>query len=178
MWYSARTPQLHAHHPYWLHCLFSLLKWKLLITYRAIHIYFTFESPFFLICLNSASQISIWLINILIWGSLLFLLISLSLKMFIFKLEHIQVTCLPCYVAKRFWSNFDVYRYELLFYPRYHLDQSSLLYQKPLLAQPMVMDVYQDYLLVTYRPFVVHIFHVKIFGELTPLSTAHLQVYF
>nr|GEV82860.1 Rab6A-GEF complex partner protein 1-like [Tanacetum cinerariifolium] len=27
--------------------------------------------------------------------------------------------------------------YELLFYPRYHLDKSSLLYQKPLLAQPM-----------------------------------------
>ncbi|XP_074326367.1 uncharacterized protein LOC141664337 isoform X2 [Apium graveolens] len=66
--------------------------------------------------------------------------------------------------------------YELLFYPRYHLDQSSLLYRKPLLAQPMVMDVYQDYLLVTYRPFVVHIFHVKIFGDLTPLSTANLQL--
>lgn len=67
-------------------------------------------------------------------------------------------------------------RYELLFYPRYHLDQSSLLCQKPLLAKPMVMDVYQDYLLVTYRPFDVHIFHVKLSGELTPSSTADLQV--
>lgn len=66
--------------------------------------------------------------------------------------------------------------YELLFYPRYHLDQSSLLCQKPLLAKPMVMDVYQDYLLVTYRPFDVHIFHVKLSGELTPSSTADLQL--
>ncbi|XP_058222797.1 uncharacterized protein LOC131332520 isoform X3 [Rhododendron vialii] len=66
--------------------------------------------------------------------------------------------------------------YELLFYPRYHLDQSSLLCKKPLLAKPMVMDVYQDYLLVTYRPFDVHILHVKISGELTPSSTPDLQL--
>ncbi|KAK1376844.1 Quinoprotein amine dehydrogenase beta chain-like [Heracleum sosnowskyi] len=66
--------------------------------------------------------------------------------------------------------------YELLFYPRYHLDESSLLCQKQLLAQPTVMDVYQDYLLVTYRPFNVNIFHVKLCGELTPLSTAYLQL--
>ncbi|XP_044504252.1 guanine nucleotide exchange factor subunit RIC1-like [Mangifera indica] len=66
--------------------------------------------------------------------------------------------------------------YELLFYPRYHLDQSSLLCRKPLLAKPMVMDVYQDYILVTYRPFDVHIFHVKLFGELTPSNTPDLQL--
>ncbi|KAJ8900535.1 hypothetical protein K2173_025312 [Erythroxylum novogranatense] len=66
--------------------------------------------------------------------------------------------------------------YELLFYPRYHLDQSSLLCRKPLLAKPMVMDVYQDYILVTYRPFDVHIFHVKLIGELTPSSTPDLQL--
>ncbi|GFY92513.1 quinoprotein amine dehydrogenase, beta chain-like [Actinidia rufa] len=64
--------------------------------------------------------------------------------------------------------------YELLFYPRYHLDQSSLLCRKPLLAKPMVMDVYEDYLLVTYRPLDVHIFHVKLSGELTPSSTPDL----
>lgn len=69
-----------------------------------------------------------------------------------------------------------VYRYELLFYPRYHLDQSSLLCRKPLLAKPMVMDVYEDYILVTYRPFDLHIFHVKLFGELSPSSTPDLQV--
>ncbi|KAL1360481.1 hypothetical protein HN51_005866 [Arachis hypogaea] len=66
--------------------------------------------------------------------------------------------------------------YELLFYPRYHLDQSSLLYRKPLLAQPMVMDVYQDYVLVTYRPFDVHIFHVKLFGDLSPSGNPDLQL--
>ncbi|PSS24272.1 RAB6A-GEF complex partner protein [Actinidia chinensis var. chinensis] len=66
--------------------------------------------------------------------------------------------------------------YELLFYPRYHLDQSSLLCRKPLLAKPMVMDVYEDYLLVTYRPLDVHIFHVKLSGDLTPSSTPDLQL--
>lgn len=66
--------------------------------------------------------------------------------------------------------------YELLFYPRYHLDQSSLLCRKPLLAKPMVMDVYQDYMLLTYRPFDVHIFHVKLFGELTPSGNPDLQL--
>jgi len=45
-----------------------------------------------------------------------------------------------------------------------------------LLAKPMVMDVYQEYILVTYRPFDVHIFHVKLLGELTPSSTPDLQV--
>ncbi|KAH9787770.1 RIC1 domain-containing protein [Citrus sinensis] len=67
-------------------------------------------------------------------------------------------------------------RYELLFYPRYHLDQSSLLCRKSLLAKPIVMDVYEDYILVTYRPFDVHIFHVKLFGELTPSTTPDLQL--
>ncbi|CAI8613188.1 unnamed protein product [Vicia faba] len=66
--------------------------------------------------------------------------------------------------------------YELLFYPRYHLDQSSLLCRKPLLAKPVVMDVYQDYILVTYRPFDVHIFNVKLFGELTPSGNPNLQL--
>lgn len=40
----------------------------------------------------------------------------------------------------------------------------------------MVMDVYEDYILVTYRRFDVHIFHVKLYGELTPSSTPDLQV--
>ncbi|KAL3829687.1 hypothetical protein ACJIZ3_018489 [Penstemon smallii] len=66
--------------------------------------------------------------------------------------------------------------YELLFYPRYHLDQSSLLCRKQLLTKPMVMDVYEDYLLVTYRPFDVHIYHVKLSGELSPASTPDLQL--
>ncbi|TQD73210.1 hypothetical protein C1H46_041265 [Malus baccata] len=69
----------------------------------------------------------------------------------------------------------SVQRYGLLFYPRYHLDQSSLLCRKPLLAKPMVMDFYKEYILVTYRPFDVHIFHVKLFGELTHFTTPNLQ---
>ncbi|CAM0943610.1 unnamed protein product [Alopecurus aequalis] len=66
--------------------------------------------------------------------------------------------------------------YELLFFPRYHLDHSSLLYRKPLLGRPIVMDVFQDYILVTYSPFDVHIFHVIISGELSPTSSPVLQL--
>ncbi|GMH17268.1 hypothetical protein Nepgr_019109 [Nepenthes gracilis] len=66
--------------------------------------------------------------------------------------------------------------YELLFYPRYHLDESSVLCRKSLLAKPLVMDVYQDYILVTYHPFDVHIFHVKLSGELAPASNPKLQL--
>lgn len=40
----------------------------------------------------------------------------------------------------------------------------------------MVMDVYNDYLLVTYHPFDVHIYHVKVSGDLTPSSTPDIQV--
>ncbi|KAG2258823.1 hypothetical protein Bca52824_078117 [Brassica carinata] len=66
--------------------------------------------------------------------------------------------------------------YELLFYPRYHLDQSSLLCRKVLLGKPMVMDVYQDYILVSYHPFIIHVYHVKLYGELTPSSKAYLEL--
>ncbi|EEC74137.1 hypothetical protein OsI_09207 [Oryza sativa Indica Group] len=66
--------------------------------------------------------------------------------------------------------------YELLFFPRYHLDYSSLLYRKSLLGRPIVMDVFQDYILVTYSPFDVHIFHVVISGELSPASSPVLQL--
>ena len=74
--------------------------------------------------------------------------------------------------------SFFCLRYELLFFPRYHLDYSSLLYRKPLLGRPIVMDVFQDYVLVTYSPFDVHIFHVVILGELSPASNPVLQVMF
>ncbi|KAL7233200.1 hypothetical protein ACSBR1_016934 [Camellia fascicularis] len=66
--------------------------------------------------------------------------------------------------------------YELLFYPQYHLNQSSLHCRKPLFAKPVVMDVFQGYLLVTYRPFDVHIFHVKFSCELAPSSTPDLPL--
>lgn len=70
----------------------------------------------------------------------------------------------------------DFPRYELLFFPRYHLDQSSLLCRKQLIGKPVVMDVLQDYILVTYHPFDVHIFHIKLFGELSPSSNPVIQV--
>ncbi|XP_011629092.1 RAB6A-GEF complex partner protein 1 [Amborella trichopoda] len=66
--------------------------------------------------------------------------------------------------------------YELLFYPRYHLDQSSLLCRKSLLGMPVVMDVCDDYVLVTYRPFDVHVFHAKLLGELSPSMNPVLQL--
>ncbi|AQK55964.1 Quinoprotein amine dehydrogenase beta chain-like [Zea mays] len=66
--------------------------------------------------------------------------------------------------------------YELLFFPRYHLDYSSLLYRKQLLGRPIVMDVFQDYILVTYSPFDVHIYHVVVSGELSPASNPVLKL--
>ncbi|VVB06503.1 unnamed protein product [Arabis nemorensis] len=66
--------------------------------------------------------------------------------------------------------------YELLFYPRYHLDKSALLCRKVLLGKPMVMDVYQDYILVSYLPFIIHVYHVKIYGELIRSGTPYLQL--
>lgn len=66
--------------------------------------------------------------------------------------------------------------YELLFYPRYHLDQSSLLCRRALLGRPMVMDICQDYILVTYRPFDVHVFHAQLLGELSPSNAPVLQL--
>ncbi|KAK9146414.1 hypothetical protein Sjap_006317 [Stephania japonica] len=82
-------------------------------------------------------------------------------------LEKIVVVC--NYVES---SNF----YELLFYPRYHLDQSSLLCRKVLLGKPIVMDVFEDYILVTYHPFDVHIFHVNVLGILSPSTNPSLQL--
>ncbi|AQK55982.1 Quinoprotein amine dehydrogenase beta chain-like [Zea mays] len=67
-------------------------------------------------------------------------------------------------------------KYELLFFPRYHLDYSSLLYRKQLLGRPIVMDVFQDYILVTYSPFDVHIYHVVVSGELSPASNPVLKL--
>ncbi|GLJ12697.1 hypothetical protein SUGI_0196120 [Cryptomeria japonica] len=66
--------------------------------------------------------------------------------------------------------------YELLFYPRYHLDQTSLLCRRALLGRPMVMDICQDYILVTYRPFDVHVFHAQLSGELSPSNSPVLQL--
>ncbi|KAI5071151.1 hypothetical protein GOP47_0013402 [Adiantum capillus-veneris] len=65
--------------------------------------------------------------------------------------------------------------YELCFYPRYHLDESSLLCRKILLDKPIVMDIWQDYILVTYPPFDVQVFRAKLSGKLSPTKTPILQ---
>lgn len=66
--------------------------------------------------------------------------------------------------------------YELCFYPRYHLDESSLLCRKLLPDKPIVMDIWQDYILVTYPPFDVHVFHARLSGKLSPTKTPTLQL--
>jgi hypothetical protein len=49
-------------------------------------------------------------------------------------------------------------------------------YRKPLLGRPIVLDVFQDYILVTYSPFDGHIFHVTNSGELSPANSPVLRV--
>ena len=53
----------------------------------------------------------------------------------------------------------DISSYELVFYPRYHLDQSYFLFQIHVLSRRMVVDTYHYYILVTYHPFNIHVFH-------------------
>lgn len=66
--------------------------------------------------------------------------------------------------------------FELCFYPRYHLDESSLLCRKVLLDRPIVMDIWQDYILVTYPPFDVQVFQAKLSGKLNTTKTPILQL--
>ncbi|KAH7433091.1 hypothetical protein KP509_07G054900 [Ceratopteris richardii] len=66
--------------------------------------------------------------------------------------------------------------FELCFYPRYHLDESSLLCRKLLLDKPIVMDIWQDYILVTYAPFDVQVFQAKLSGKLNPTKKPTLQL--
>eukprot|EP00250_Pteridium_aquilinum_P014754 c22181_g1_i1 orf=80-2449(+) len=66
--------------------------------------------------------------------------------------------------------------FELCFYPRYHLDESSLLCRKLLLDKPIVMDIWQDYILVTYPPFDVQVFQAKLSGKLNSTKTPTLQL--
>eukprot|EP00850_Spirogloea_muscicola_P003181 SM000012S25443 [mRNA] locus=s12:1087565:1095716:- [translate_table: standard] len=66
--------------------------------------------------------------------------------------------------------------YELSLYPRYHLDESSLLYRQPLPHEPIAMDSYQDFILIATPPFEIRVFHVHIDGELSPLKTPPVQL--
>lgn len=66
--------------------------------------------------------------------------------------------------------------FELCLYPRYHLDESSLLCRLPLPDRPIAMDTWQDYILVATMPFDIRVFHIHVDGELSPLSTPPVRV--
>eukprot|EP00899_Mesostigma_viride_P007295 jgi/Mesvir1/16567/Mv10107-RA.1 len=67
-------------------------------------------------------------------------------------------------------------RFELLFYPHYHLDESSLLYRLPLKKQPLALDVCGQYLLVATPPLEIRVYHVRMDGELSPLGSPSVHM--
>ncbi|BBN10730.1 RAB6A-GEF complex partner protein 1 [Marchantia polymorpha subsp. ruderalis] len=67
--------------------------------------------------------------------------------------------------------------YELSLYPRYHLDETSLLFRRQLPDKPIAMDVWQDFILVTCPPFDINIFHVHVHGNLSPLKPTTVQLF-
>lgn len=67
--------------------------------------------------------------------------------------------------------------YELCLYPRYHLDETSLLCRKQLPGKPIALDVWQDYILVTCPPFDIYVFKVHVQGELSPLKPTNVQLF-
>jgi hypothetical protein len=81
------------------------------------------------------------------------------------------------------WDQYQTYllvfakcRYELSLYPRYHLDETSLLCRKQLPGKAIAMDVWQDYILVTCPPFDIYVFKVHVQGTLSPLKASKVQV--
>ncbi|KAK9828450.1 hypothetical protein WJX72_000056 [[Myrmecia] bisecta] len=60
---------------------------------------------------------------------------------------------------------------ELLLYPRYHLDNSSLLARYPLPQVPLAMDCIGNHLVVASAPLEVCVLRVDIQGSLVPLAT-------
>eukprot|EP00898_Chlorokybus_atmophyticus_P004519 jgi/Chlat1/5068/Chrsp33S08959 len=62
-------------------------------------------------------------------------------------------------------------KFELLLYPRYHLDQSSLLCRQPLPTQPLAMDTHGEFILTVTSPFALTVYQVAVQGELTPLGS-------
>ncbi|KAG0587383.1 hypothetical protein KC19_2G160700 [Ceratodon purpureus] len=67
--------------------------------------------------------------------------------------------------------------YELCLYPRYHLDEASLLCRKQLPGKPIAMDVRQDYILVTCAPFDIYVFKVHVQGEVSSQKTATVELF-
>uniref|UniRef100_A0A061S7S9 Protein ric1 n=1 Tax=Tetraselmis sp. GSL018 TaxID=582737 RepID=A0A061S7S9_9CHLO len=59
---------------------------------------------------------------------------------------------------------------ELLLYPRYHLDNSSLLGRYPLHAVPLALDAVGQHLLVACAPLDIMVLKVEVKGDLVPLA--------
>ncbi|CAI5978654.1 unnamed protein product [Closterium sp. NIES-64] len=68
--------------------------------------------------------------------------------------------------------------YELCLYPRFHLDESSLLCRQPLPARPIALDAWGDYILVATPPFDIKVFHMHVEGDVSPLHLPTVQVSF
>lgn len=60
--------------------------------------------------------------------------------------------------------------FELCLYPRFHLDESSLLFRLPLLSRPLALDCWNDFILVASAPFEIRVYHVHVSGDLSPLN--------
>lgn len=66
--------------------------------------------------------------------------------------------------------------YELLFYPTYHLDASSLLLRHPLHGPPVALDTQDNHVLEVTSAFEIVLYGAVISGELSPLSQPKLQL--
>ncbi|CAI5464880.1 unnamed protein product [Closterium sp. Yama58-4] len=66
--------------------------------------------------------------------------------------------------------------YELCLYPRFHLDESSLLCRQPLPARPIALDAWGDYILVATPPFDIKVFHMHVDGDVSPLHLPTVQL--
>ncbi|CAI7744404.1 unnamed protein product, partial [Closterium sp. NIES-53] len=66
--------------------------------------------------------------------------------------------------------------YELCLYPRFHLDESSLLCRQPLPARPLALDAWGDYILVATPPFDIKVFHMHVDGDVSPLHLPTVQL--
>ncbi|GJP42311.1 hypothetical protein CLOM_g1893 [Closterium sp. NIES-68] len=66
--------------------------------------------------------------------------------------------------------------YELCLYPRFHLDESSLLCRHPLPARPLALDAWGDYILVATPPFDIRVYHMHVDGDVSPLHLPTVQL--
>jgi len=66
--------------------------------------------------------------------------------------------------------------FELLLYPRFHLDERSLLLRKPLGEPPMAMDASGDFILMATPPMDLTMYRIEIQGELSPTSLPQVQL--